>query len=89
MSSRAFDFALAGSKGVKVLPDITTMPAVGDVMAAGSIVGSEVFLHFQSPSGAVFSPLPPNAANDAAASAAGVPVGGTYRNGSVLMVRVV
>jgi len=30
-----------------------------------------------------------NAANDAAAAAAGVPVHGTYRNGSVLMVRVV
>lgn len=30
----------------------------------------------------------PTAANDAAAATAGVPVGGTYRNGSVLMVRV-
>ena len=30
-----------------------------------------------------------NAANDAAASAAGVPVQGIYRNGSILMVRVV
>ena len=29
-----------------------------------------------------------NAVNDAAASSAGVPVGGMYRNGSVLMVRV-
>lgn len=29
-----------------------------------------------------------NYANDAAASAAGVPVGGVYRNGSALMVRV-
>jgi hypothetical protein len=36
----------------------------------------------------VFSVLPPNAANDAAAAAAGVPVRGVYRNGSVLMVRV-
>lgn len=32
--------------------------------------------------------LPTNAANDAAAAAAGVPVGGVYRNGSVLMIRV-
>jgi hypothetical protein len=31
----------------------------------------------------------PNAANDAAAAALGVPVSGTYRNGSVLMVRIV
>lgn len=30
-----------------------------------------------------------NAANDGAAAAAGVPVGGVYRNGSVLMIRVV
>jgi hypothetical protein len=30
-----------------------------------------------------------NAANDGAAAAAGVKVGGLYRNGSVLMVRVV
>ncbi len=30
-----------------------------------------------------------NAANDAAAAAAGVPIAGMYRNGSVLMVRVV
>lgn len=30
-----------------------------------------------------------NAANDAAAAAAGVPVGAPYRNGSILMVRVV
>lgn len=29
-----------------------------------------------------------NAANDAAAAAAGVPIGGLYRNGSVVQVRV-
>ena len=37
---------------------------------------------------AVFSPLPVDAANDSAAATAGVPVGGVYKNGSVLMVRV-
>ena len=36
----------------------------------------------------VFSTLPANAANDAAAAAAGVSANGMYRNGSVLMVRV-
>lgn len=41
-----------------------------------------------SASGAVFSSLPINAANDAAAATAGVVVGGVYRNGSVLQVRV-
>ena len=30
----------------------------------------------------------PNAASDSAASSAGVPVGGIYRNGSQLMIRV-
>jgi len=36
-----------------------------------------------------FSTVPVNAANDAAAAAAGVAVGTVYRNGSALMVRVV
>lgn len=36
----------------------------------------------------VFDVLPINAANDAAAATAGVPINGMYRNGSVLMVRV-
>ena len=35
-----------------------------------------------------FDTLPINAANDAAAATAGVIVGGVYRNGSILMVRV-
>ena len=35
-----------------------------------------------------FGTMPTNAANDAAAASAGVPVGTMYRNGSVLMVRV-
>jgi hypothetical protein len=36
----------------------------------------------------LLNPLPVNALNDAAAATAGVVVGGVYRNGSVLMVRV-
>ena len=36
----------------------------------------------------VYMATRPNAANDAAAAAAGVPVSGAYRNGSVLQVRV-
>jgi hypothetical protein len=39
--------------------------------------------------GVTFTTLPPQAANDAAALAAGVPVGGTYCNGSIMMVRQV
>jgi hypothetical protein len=37
---------------------------------------------------AQFDILPVNAINDAAAAIAGVIVGGVYRNGSILMVRV-
>jgi hypothetical protein len=37
---------------------------------------------------AVFTTLPVNAVDDAAAATAGVPVRGVYRNGSILMVRV-
>jgi hypothetical protein len=37
---------------------------------------------------AKFTTLPVDAANDAAAAIAGVPVGGVYKNGSQLMVRV-
>jgi hypothetical protein len=40
-------------------------------------------------SGLGLAVLPTNAANDAAAATAGVPVAGVYRNGSVMMVRVV
>jgi hypothetical protein len=36
----------------------------------------------------VLNPLPVNATDDTAAASAGVVVGGVYRNGSVLMVRV-
>jgi hypothetical protein len=37
----------------------------------------------------VFTVLPIDAANDAAAATAGVPLRGVYRNGSVLMIRTV
>jgi hypothetical protein len=40
-----------------------------------------------SDTGQVAFTLPVDAANDAAAAGAGVPIGGMYRNGSVLMVR--
>ena len=38
--------------------------------------------------GTISLKLPVNAANDAAAATAGVPVGGVYRNASALMIRV-
>lgn len=41
-----------------------------------------------SASNPVFNPLPPQFTNDAAAASGGVPIGGAYLNGSVLMVRV-
>jgi len=42
-----------------------------------------------TPAGITFTVLPVNAANDSAAAAAGVVVGGVYRTGSALMIRTV
>lgn len=47
-----------------------------------------LFSWASSMSSSSFVDLPGDYANDAAAAAGGVPVGGIYRNGSVLMVRV-
>lgn len=58
--SRNFDFALAASKGVKVLPDITTLPNVGDTVVVQSITSGDVHTAFASPqaaSGGPFLPL--------------------------------
>ena len=49
-----------------------------DMAAAINLVGG----HINNQAGL------PDAANDAAAAALGVPVGGQYRSGSILMVRV-
>jgi hypothetical protein len=56
----------------------------------GAIYGGATGYVMMHNLGAPDSPGVPavNAANDAAASGAGVPVGGTYRNGSAIMVRV-
>lgn len=54
-----------------------------------AIDGSNAMTGRLSLPGLLFSTPPVNAVNDAAAASAGVAVGGTYRNGSVLMVRVV
>jgi hypothetical protein len=52
------------------------------------VYGTNVPLFSIHDSGVLQIVPPVNAVNDAAATAAGVPVGGIYRNGSVLMVRV-
>ena len=62
------------------------------IASVNASVASAGNIHVQlKPAGTgsvMFGTLPANAANDAAAASAGVPVGGVYRNGSVLMVRV-
>lgn len=59
---------------------------VGHAVQNPSVVGGATSL---DQSGVVFiSATLGNYANDAAAASGGVPVGGLYRNGSVLMIRV-
>ena len=75
-----FDFPTAPPPGTIVTtPDGTSRMWDGVKWVAAS--GSGV-------TGIVFSVLPTNAANDAAAAAAGVLPKGVYRSGSALMVRV-
>lgn len=80
-----------GFDGPITAPSVTITGALN--AGSGQIFGSFVvvsltvssFINVQTMS---FSLLPVNAANDAAAASAGVPVGGVYRNGSALMVRI-
>ena len=62
------------------------MTAIGGTAGAGSVFGPNLYGALLAPAVAT-SILPVNAANDAAAATAGVPVGGEYRNGSVKMIR--
>ncbi|RZZ85695.1 hypothetical protein [Pseudoxanthomonas winnipegensis] len=61
---------------------------VDDGATQGATIGEDVF----NADGSLFSPLQvtalANVPDDASAAAAGVLIGGLYRNGSVLMVRV-
>lgn len=57
------------------------------VSDAGGLLGAPLVI--SRATGALTITVPLNAANDAAAASAGVPVGGVYRNGSAMMVRVV
>lgn len=76
-----FDFPTSPPPGTIVTtPDGTSRAWDGVKWVASSGAGVS--------GGIVFSVLPTNAANDAAAAAAGVIVKGVYRNGSALAVRV-
>src|SRR5262245_34388986 len=56
-SSRSFEFSQAANKGITVLPDLTTTPAVGDVASAGTVAAGKVTLKFNPPAGVgVFLP---------------------------------
>jgi hypothetical protein len=63
--------------------DALALPKTGGTLT-GPLTGTTVTL-----TGLRFSVVPVDAANDAAAATAGVAVGGVYRTGSALMVRVI
>ena len=60
-----------------------------NLVCAGSLSAFCTATGFSVGAALNFVTLPTSAANDAAAATAGIPVGGTYRTGSALMVRVV
>jgi len=67
----------------------TTAPtAVATIAGSGSGANASLTLTAAGTGSVILGKMPTNAATDAAAASAGVPIGGVYRNGSVLMVRV-
>ena len=67
---------------------ITVLPTIGGALT-GPLSGTALTLSgLLALASAKFSTLPTDAVDDTAAATAGVAVGGVYRNGSVLMVRV-
>ena len=79
-----------GAPGTGNTPS-STLPAMDGIAAVGTSVtyarGDHV--HPTDTSVPVFAVLPLNALDDTAAAAAGVVVGGVYRNGNVLQVRII
>ncbi len=80
-----------GDKGDQGLPGPAGPSGFPDAPADGNIYGryNSTWGMVLSATMAQFGVMPIDAANDAAAAAAGVPVMGIYKNGSQLMVRVV
>jgi hypothetical protein len=82
----------AHSQGARVIPPVSSdMPSSGWAQWLRDIAQSINSASAWAGTNALnqFDPLPVNATGDAAAATAGVPVGGIYRNGSVLQVRVI
>ncbi len=65
---------------------VLTIPRNGNATLSGYLTTAGVAINTSF--GLIYSVLPGNYANDAAAASGGVGVGGVYRNGSVLQVRV-
>lgn len=84
-SSAALEFIGSGTGSAVNIGGTTTGPAIQHIGTStyGLRLGGTY-----SAAPISFGTLPGNYANDAAAATGGVPVGGVYRNGSVLMVRV-
>ena len=78
-----------GSPGAPVPITGGSLPLAGGALTGPLTAPSATISGLLTVGGVTFSTLPIVAANDAAAATAGVPLGGVYRNGSVLMVRAV
>jgi len=58
MSSRAFQFSQAANIGINVFPDLSVLPAVGDVVSAATVATGKVTWRYNGPAGVgVFLPL--------------------------------
>jgi hypothetical protein len=79
-----------GASGPGTTPS-STLPAMDGVAAIGTSTtyARGDHIHPSDTSVPVFATLPTNAVDDTAAAAAGVAVGGVYRNGNVLQVRII
>ncbi len=82
-------FRTRGKKGAVVSSDLTGALVFSRVTTATGTGQSLTESARFDASGYLVFPSLGNYANDAAAAGGGVPVGGVYRNGSVMMIRVV
>jgi hypothetical protein len=76
-------FNTSGTLGIAGMPAYSDSTNAPNYIALLSVTTG---ITFAKP--LTLNPLPTNAANDPAAATAGVPVGGVYRNGNAMMVRV-
>jgi hypothetical protein len=72
-------------------PTPATSPPLANGQASAGFSASYAradHVHPKDTTTPVYGSLPPSALDDSAAASMGIPVGGVYRNGSIMMVRV-